>query len=190
MNCMIAPSPPTAAQLVAFLAAAGVDVAAWRHPHSNTVADLLAELAAGECRLFTEPPRRELTIIRLVVVRGGRVLIEAELIETPGRRQTRGREPSEKVLPGETPEAAARRGLREELGCPDEAIRVLGVSGPRRDTRASTPSYPGLRSDYRVFDVGCEVAGLPDGEFETEETTGMPAKRITHRWRWADRPAP
>src|SRR5262249_19567456 len=122
--------PTDAADLTRLLSGHGIDTSQWRHPDANTVDDLLRELKRGECRLLDEPLRREVTIVRICIRRGDLVLIETELIETPGRRQARNRMPSEKMLPGEDPAAAARRGIREELAAGDERIAIVHVAEP------------------------------------------------------------
>ena len=181
------PSCTTIADLARLLADHGVAIECWRHPDANTVDDLYRELMRGECRLLDGPLRRELAIVRIWIRRREQVLIEAEVIETPGRSQLRSRLPSEKMLPGESPEAAAKRGVYEELACADERIAVVRAVGPIFETRSSAPTYPGLRSDYLIHDVECTVAGLPDGAFETQEDDREHSgKMITHRWVWGD----
>jgi hypothetical protein len=178
--------PTSIAELARLLTRHGIDLALWAYPAANTVDDLLRELERGEARLLEAPFRRELTIVRMMVRRGSQVLIEAEVIENPGRRQRRNRLPSEKLMPGESPAEATKRGLCEELSCPAHAIQVLRCDPPSLTTRKSAPSYPGLRSDYLIHDVECAVAGLPDGPFETHEDYREAGKMITHRWEWRD----
>ena len=177
--------PADVAELTKLLAQYGIDAERWQHPASNDVRDLFRELNHGECRLYLQPIRRELSIARIWIRRGGLVLIEKEIEETPGRRQARRRLPSEKFLPDETPEAAARRGLCEELGCTADAIQSINFLTTTPISRPTAASYPGLRSDYIVHDVACVVTGLPETAFETVENDVPGGKVVIHRWDWA-----
>ena len=95
------------------------------------------------------------------------------------------------MQPRESPEAAAARAVREELGARAH-VRILGGDGARVEERESA-SYPGLPARYVLHAVDAEVVdGVPeDGEFETEETgeDDGDAGAITvkrHYWDWID----
>ncbi|KAF8772096.1 hypothetical protein HU200_006089 [Digitaria exilis] len=111
-----------------------------------------------------------------------------------GTVRRRGARPlSEKVRPGESPESAAVRAVREELGAAAR-VRIDGARGAPRVEERESVSYPGLPARYVLHAVDAEVVGgVPeDGAFETEEEGedhGDAAGAITvkrHYWEWVD----
>ena len=79
------------------------------------------------------------------------VLHEKEQIFPDGRRRERNIPLSEKLLPGEDPVAAARRGIAEELGSKAIADSAIEVQGEYTTSveRSLSPSYPGVWSVVR-----------------------------------------
>jgi len=82
------------------------------------------------------------------------------------------------MQPGESPEAAAARAVREELGT-RARVRILGGDGARVEEREFA-SNPGLAARYVLHAVDAEVIdGLPeDGSSRPRRparTTGTPA---------------
>ncbi|TKW23387.1 hypothetical protein SEVIR_4G288900v4 [Setaria viridis] len=175
-------------------------------PGTKTLLNLFLELSHGDCTLIapTAPPPSP-QVVRAVHVatvrirnRRGARLVEARQLLSDGTVRSRGPRPlSEKMRPGESPEAAAARAVREELG---ERARVrIGVAreeaaAPRVEERESV-SYPGLPARYVLHAVDAEVVGgVPeDGAFETEETgedegdAGAGAITVKrHYWEWVD----
>jgi hypothetical protein len=197
---------PTLASLAAFLRPRlppGA-LASWGAvPGTKTLANLFLELAVGDCALHAPadaaPPPAAPRVVRAVHVatvrirnsRGAR-LVETRQLLSDGTVRRRGPRPlSEKMRPGESPEAAAARAVREELGS-HARVRILGWDGARVEERESA-SYPGLPARYVLHAVDAEVVdGVPeDGEFETEETgeDDGDAGAITvkrHYWDWID----
>lgn len=163
-------------------------------PGTKTLANLFLELAVGDCALDAASPR----VVRAVHVatvrirnRRGARLVETRQLLSDGTVRRRGPRPlSEKMRPGESPEAAAARAVREELGA-RARVRILGGAGARVEERESA-SYPGLPARYVLHAVDAEVVdGVPeDGEFETEEAgEDDAAGAITvkrHYWDWID----
>ena len=177
------------AALRAYLERIGADLDAWCYPDHQTVEDLWIEVQRGESRLSDKPPRREVRVARISVVRGNEILIE-EALEEPGRRrQKRGRIPSEKLMFDEDPAEGAARGLCEELGCSSAAIEIVEVTVGRTETRESSPTYPGLRTDYHFIEVSARVAGLPTGSFSTEEQLDG-GRTVRHDWSWRSTAGP
>ena len=97
------------------------------------------------------------------------------------------------MRPGESPEAAAARAVREELGA-GARVRIGGAREARVEERESA-SYPGLPARYVLHAVDAELlGGVPeDGAFETEETgeddgdAGAGAITVKrHYWEWVD----
>ncbi|CAD6335422.1 unnamed protein product [Miscanthus lutarioriparius] len=153
-------------------------------PGTKTLANLFLELAVGDCALHAPADARR-------GCRGAR-LVETRQLLSDGTVRRRGLRPlSEKMRPGESPEAAAARAVREELGA-RARVRILGGDGARVEERESA-SYPGLPARYVLHAVDAKVVdGVPeDGEFETEETgeDDGDAGAITvkrHYWDWID----
>ena len=79
------------------------------------------------------------------------ILHEAEQIFEDGRRRQRNIPLSEKLLPGESPEDAARRGISEELGSAVTSTSQLsiGAAMPPETTTERSLSYPMLQSQVR-----------------------------------------
>lgn len=97
------------------------------------------------------------------------------------------------MRPGESPEEAAARAVREELG-EGAVVRVAEGQCETRVEERESLSYPGLRARYVLHTVeAVAVDGLPkEGEFETEETgegveeseNAVAVRR--HYWKWVD----
>ncbi|XP_052160007.1 uncharacterized protein LOC127777453 [Oryza glaberrima] len=217
------PSPPrplafpTLDSLAAFLGSRlpASALASWgTAPGTKTLLNLFLELSQGECVLISAaaaaaaapPSQQQHPVVRAVHVasvriRNGRgaLLMETGQLLSDGTLRSRGglRPLSEKMRPGETPEAAAVRAVREELG-ERVRVRILGGEEARVEERDSA-SYPGLHARYVLHAVDAEVVeGVPeDGEFDTEEggehedevVVDGAAAAITvkrHYWKWVD----
>ncbi|CAN6192790.1 unnamed protein product [Urochloa humidicola] len=179
-------------------------------PGTKTLLNLFLELSHGDCTLIDLlpattsppplPPPSPPRVVRAVHVatvrirnRRGARLVEAGQLLSDGTVRRRGPRPlSEKMRPGESPEAAAARAVREELGG-GARVRIGGGEVARVEERESA-SYPGLPARYVLHAVDAEVVdGVPEvGEFETEEAGeddegnagAITVKR--HYWEWVD----
>jgi hypothetical protein len=172
-NATPAPAFPTPTALRTWLHERGVPTDTWGTAAAKSVDDLFAEVAAGESALFEveaatpTAPTRALRTVRVVSLllsppssSSSLVLAEASQVLPDGRVRRRGLLPlSEKIKGGESWEAAARRGVEEELASAAVADRSsqpplvsLDLSshvvelGPLRDAA----SYPGLPTRYEV----------------------------------------
>ncbi|KAG2614176.1 uncharacterized protein LOC120704462 [Panicum virgatum] len=166
-------------------------------PGTKTLLNLFLELSHGDCALHVPagPPPRVVRAVHVATVRirnrRGARLVEARQLLSDGTVRRRGPRPlSEKMRPGESPEAAAARAVREELG---EGARVrIGAAREARMEERESASYPGLPARYVLHAVDAElVGGVPeDGAFETEETgedAGAGAITVKrHYWEWVD----
>ncbi|CAL5040451.1 unnamed protein product [Urochloa decumbens] len=178
-------------------------------PGTKTLLNLFLELSHGDCTLIdllpaaTPAPPSAPRVVRAVHVmtvrirnRRGARLVEARQLLSDGTVRRRGPRPlSEKMRPGESPEAAAARAVREELG---ERARVrIGeeARGEARVEERESASYPGLPARYVLHAVDAEVVdGVPEeGEFETEEAgedhgdAGAGAITVKrHYWEWVE----
>jgi hypothetical protein len=168
------------------LAGAGIPVQRWGTDGTKPVTDLWAELETGESALTDDsPPERLVSCVELTIRQDGKTLLEVAQLLANGERRERNALPAEKMLPGETPEAAAFRCVEEELGVPREECRIPSGRYPtNRDTRHAT-SYPGLTTHYEVHTIEIEVPGLPSTEFSTRESAGSgDATIVAHYWAW------
>ncbi|OEL19326.1 hypothetical protein BAE44_0019655 [Dichanthelium oligosanthes] len=166
-------------------------------PGTKTLLNLFLELSHGDCTLNAPaaPPPRVVRAVHVATVRirnrRGARLVETRQLLSDGTVRSRGPRPlSEKMRPGESPEAAAARAVREELG-ERARVRIGDAAGARVEERESA-SYPGLPARYVLHAVDAEVVdGVPeDGAFETEETgedAGAGAITVKrHYWEWVD----
>uniref|UniRef100_A0ACD5UGL4 Uncharacterized protein n=1 Tax=Avena sativa TaxID=4498 RepID=A0ACD5UGL4_AVESA len=171
-------------------------------PGTKNLLNLFLELSCGDCTLLPSSPPAAL-VVRAVHVatvrirnRRGALLVETRQLLSDGTLRRRGPRPvSEKMRPGETPEAAAARAVREELG-ERVRVRILGAGAEPRVEERESASYPGLPARYVLHAVDAElVEGVPDeGEFDTEEGgegeghdgggAAITVKR--HYWTWID----
>ena len=190
------------AALSDWLAQHGVDTTHWGRGGTKTVADLWAEIQNGEAELQAPPPVRCITVAQVLVRQGGRVLHEQAQQRPGGQRRARGTPPGEKVRPGESISAAARRCLQEELGASADptfcgtpafrgtlAFRISLVSQAERPRYKKTisPSYPGLPTLYAIYPVEARVVGLPQSDFWTVEAAAAPeAEPVRHYWTWVE----
>lgn len=169
-------------ELGAWLVASGINVSHWGRGGSKTLDDLWREYLAGESTFDDDPPSRWVEVAQLVIKRGDATLIELEQVFADGRRRTRMRPPSEKLLRGETPRAAALRCLQEELGLSAAGVAIEDNHETIEET-ADTPSYPGLPTRYLFQILEVTDTGLPDGDFYRENSApGDPIRR--HLWGW------
>lgn len=175
----------SAHELGDWLASKEIPVHRWGTGAAKRVADLWAELEAGESVLTDPPPRRQVSFVSVVVRHGDRILTEVRQLLDTGETRTRHWPPGEKMLPGEDPETAAYRCVAEELGVPRESCRIVRGSGSGRGRTGESSSYPGLVTRYRKNEVEMEIPNLPDTAFETAEhvDSGDGAVRL-HYWDW------
>jgi len=181
--------------LEAALVSHGVDVSSWGTGTAKSLKDLLAELERRECVLHFGPRgvRRWLNVVKVQVrrpeeeevTRQTRFLMEARQILPDGRERRRGLPLSEKMFAMETPIAAAKRGLEEELGGAIGEQAALDPSSLTqwRETRESQ-SYPTLVSHYNLHQVDAVVDGLPSSTFSTFEHDTDARLVLSHVWEW------
>ncbi len=108
----------------------------------------------------------------------GRLLVEAVQVLPGGAVRARGGPLAEKMLPGESWRAAALRGVAEELGAGARVELDDATHTRTEEERASSQSYPGLRTRYECHSVEGAAPGLPAESFETVEG------ELIHRWEW------
>jgi hypothetical protein len=173
-------------ELSRLLVAGGVEISQWGNGSTKSVDDLWAEIVAGESRIRTQPLQRVvLGAVSVLIRRGEHVLIETLQVFASGMVRPRHLPPAEKMQPGEQPIDTAIRCLREELGLAHRDIEIVASSSPLRREMHSSPSYPGLATEYMFYTVEARVKGLPDGDFATYEYGAHENEWIMrHDWTW------
>lgn len=134
---------------------AGINTSSWGSDQAKTLVHLQAEIESGETILITKESGE---LLRRVVVGSADVyyqspdgkkfrLKEDRQVFKDGRERRRGMEQavSEKMRLNENPRDAMIRGIQEELDISGE----IALSKIDTDIkRATSPSYPGLESEY------------------------------------------
>lgn len=173
-------------ELAAWLAEHEIDTAVWGQENSKTIANLWQEIQLGETRLQSNPPRRLVQVVEVIVQREDQMLIEAAQELADGRMRQRRLPPSEKFKPGEDAHQAALRCLQEEVAIPAEAVQILNISPAPRYNEQNSRSYPGLITRYAVFRVQTAVPNLPTIPFTIQNNAQTQHDPIrAHHWAWA-----
>jgi hypothetical protein len=146
--------------LVTLLGAHNIPLEQWGIGKAKTVDHLLQELEEGETRLTVQNGG----LVRISVGVGLNVhvhvdgvpyrLFEKEQRFSDGRTRTRDLSTSlgEKLKPGEDPERAVYRALREELGIKGDPrfLRQFLFGRTLETKERPSDSYPGIRSHYTL----------------------------------------
>lgn len=175
----------TISELTDWLERAGIDLALWEKDGAKTAVHLHREVEVGDCELLDNPPRRVVRVVELLIAREGMQLMEVAQEMANGRLRHRHLRPAEKMKMGESVETAATRCAEEELGVGKTAVSIIGDNHRQKETMRTSPSYPGLLSQYTVFSVKTAVDGLPTDDFWIDNgsfTDGDPVRR--HQWGW------
>ncbi|MEZ4515576.1 MAG: NUDIX domain-containing protein [Chloroflexota bacterium] len=181
--------PVNAGELADWLAAAGIDTTVWGENGAKHIEDLWQEIQQGDCRLLDGPPRRDVSVVEVVLRRGNRVLLELGQTLRDGQTRHRNRPPSEKLKPGEDARGGAMRCLQEELEVSADGVQELTLNQTPTITDRDSPSYPGLPTRYIVYTATAVVPGLPDGDFWRENTaTEQSDPVLRHQWGWREPP--
>ncbi|NNN36238.1 NUDIX domain-containing protein [Streptomyces sp. S3(2020)] len=173
--------PDSLGQLREWLERSGIPHESWGTGGTKSVQHLWDEIEAGETVLDSEPPLRRVTVVTLRIRQGGKELVEIAQLMADGTWRPRDEAPAEKMKPGEEASATARRCVAEELGVEGPGV-VVGAVSERRLRRDSSPSYPGLASEYVFHDVDVRVPGLASGNFWTREAGDGVVS--AHLWAW------
>lgn len=106
------------------------------------------------------------------------------------------------MKPGETPEGAVFRAVKEELGSiisrpAEEIVTIVPSSYGKHVEERSSASYPGLPARYILHSMDAIVEGLPDCDFYTDEAEeygdcgeigiGIADQAVSvrrHHWKW------
>ena len=154
------------------LLAAGIDLDKWSPSlGTKSIEDLQAEIDVGETQLhsiegmLTRVVKVVNVIVRVEIGDRSFILVEDKQIFFTGAIRERGLKClAEKIINDEQPEIAARRALREEIGLNFEGELVsIGT----KIQQQSSPSYPGLSTQYQIFNyqIVLSVADLKQIRF-------------------------
>lgn len=165
----------------------GIDSSLYGKGKAKTLNSLLKEINEGESKLEFNPLTRVITVLFLSLMRNGKVLTEVDQYfhQTPEREAFSRQRMSvlaEKMLENETPDAAVKRALNEELGVdyiPSDTIIHRTI-----ETRISA-SYPGLPTKYITYQVVMDAPDeIPNEKFEFTEYFPNGNPRLTTTWDW------
>ena len=155
--------------LGAYLMRFGIPVNNWGQGAAKTVQHLFSEITNGDCELVQEESGlvRRVHVVNISVFAkfdgNKHTLIEDRQVFNEGTPQERMRQRrdlggavSEKIHSSENPDAAVPRALNEELG-------VGGTIGfdktGSEDVDRDSPSFPGLRTQYRAHHYNVTLIG-------------------------------
>ena len=186
------PEFATRDDLRVFLEAHGVDTIAWGVGGAKRVEDCLKELHEKDCTLALAGGKvfRSVAVVKLVI-RNPEVLAHHlvcyEQQMADGRRRPRNVLLSEKMRIGETPQHAALRAIREELGSvksiQQDDILLKESTHLAWEEVVESASYPNLPTRYELHQFEMRVRGLSKESFSTWESDGAGKAKI-HYWRW------
>jgi len=170
-------------QLRNWLEMNGVDLECWGQGDSKSVEDLWQEITSGETQIQENPPLRVVHVVNIIVRNGDKILVEGSQKIARNQVRYRGLPPAEKIKPGEGYIDAAIRGLKEELQINPDRIRIISSGDEPQSSIHESQSYPGLRSQYIIYNVEVKIDNLPDNDFWTNERNiGDPVRQ--HHWKW------
>jgi hypothetical protein len=152
--------------------------------NAKDFAALVQEIQIGDCQIVweNEQPIRLVDVVLVIVFsHKGERLIEAYQEFVDGRIRQRGmQELAEKRKPGESPEAAARRAIREELGIAGDGLQFEKITTEGQPEKATESfSYPGLKTCYSRIWFRVQ---LPELLYQKEYVEVQPDKKTVFRW--------
>lgn len=169
-----------------WLAGHGIPFDSWgrRQDGSKPVTRLWQEIASGESWLTDDPPLRQVAVVSLRIESDGKQLTEVGQLMADGAVRRRNSPPTEKLKPGETPAAGALRCAVEELRVEPHHVQIAAQPLSTTVEETDSPSYPGLRTRYRLHTITAAIPTLPTSAFTTDEAPGSDAAVLTHHWEW------
>lgn len=168
-------------KLTNLLSSTEIDTSSWGKGEARTLEDFVRELEQGESVLSVNSKGellRTVSIACVDITYKDLKLIEERQVFEDGRVRIRGLSATvtEKILPGETPEKAALRGLDEELGIKN--TDTFESIDTKESLRMESPSYPGVKSRYIVHHFEATIDPneyQPEGYIERNTEEGLTA---------------
>ena len=164
---------------------------------SKSLSDLYKEVKSGDSQVeFTdEGPKRIINVVQMGIYPSEQLTkqLKERKHYSPDDLTTPIKERdmllSEKIQGTETPEAAALRGITEELGA-SHKITLLATPIFNKENKTTSYSYPNLPSIYRYFLGKAIVKGLPNPKthptFKTTEYNIDGSQKRIIEWGWED----
>jgi predicted NUDIX family NTP pyrophosphohydrolase len=145
------------------LLAAGIDLEKWSPSlGTKSIDDLQAEIDVGETQLqsiegiLTRVVKVVNVTVRVEIGDRSFLLVEDKQIFFTGAIRERGLKClAEKIINDEQPEVAARRALQEEIGLNFEG-ELVSIGDEIQ--QQSSPSYPGLSTQYQFYNYQIELS--------------------------------
>ena len=170
---------------------------------TKTLDDLYLEIQKGDSILQVNN-NKVIRLVKIVVVQiyktksKAEVLVEDKHESSEGKIKEKNTYLSEKMMPNETVEQAARRGINEELGGIANKLGnnllIIGENNSKTEIKNSL-SYPGLMAKYKYHFIEGVIPKLTDKypnleeQFTTQEfKRDGSLKRIIH-WKWMQQQA-
>lgn len=168
------------------MAGFGVPVWEWGKGNAKAISHLYSEIENGDTELVEEDNQviRRVCFVNIEVmarfndqphrlIEDRQVFDEGTVVERVRQRREMEGAVKEKMHPKENPIDAAHRAIREELGIYSEVNPLLVNT---EDLDRESPSYPGLRTQYRAIYFAVELGGdqiNPEGyrEVESDKTS-------------------
>ena len=161
------------------LRSSGINLRRWGRGKAKTFNHLLNEVLLGETELEYSRDKlfRTVNLSSVDLLYKDLKLVEERQVFEDGRVRIRelSATVTEKILPGEKPLVAARRGLEEELGI--RKIQGIRKTGTEEATLES-PSFPDLTSKYYVNNYKTAISKSqfnPRGYIENNRIDGITA---------------
>lgn len=163
-----------------------INLAVWNSNQAKSVENLFQEIVTGESYIQITPPLRVVQVVQVLVPKGDEILLELGQELEDQRKRQRHAPPSEKMKPGEDCFMTAIRCLVEELEVAQENIQIETERCEPCVRYRHSHSYPGLRTQYVVYQVKASVSGLPPDNFTTKEIShdGNQDLVRAHYWGW------
>lgn len=183
-------APATESDLADILTRHGIDHQQWGHGAAKTLSQLFEEIKTRESRLVA--PEDGSVLGRMLGVAAVSIttnvtgtplrLIEERQVFRNGEERQRqlATSLSEKIIDDEAPEAAAIRGIKEELGVAYGGL--LTRSDEKLIVRESSESYPGLLSIYRAHTF---AATFSEQEYRSDGYVEVQPDKTTY-FSWSD----
>ena len=175
----------TAQELNAWLTKNGIDTSLWGTGKAKRVENLMDEVEKKESTLYLLGGKvfRCLTVVKVVVrhpdLPEHHLACYRQTMED-GRERPRNELPSEKAFAGERARAAAERCLTEEMGdhLTPANVTLYDDTLVGWDEVVESPSFPGLCTQYRLYQMEATIPSLPRHAFVSVEG------KKRHAWEW------
>jgi len=173
-------------ELQSWLVSKDINISHWGKLPAKSLEDLWKELTQGEAFINDDPPRRIIRVVRIIIRKDGKLLIEGQQKRGNSGVRFRGYPPSEKVILGETTLNAALRCVEEEFRIDKSQVKILEQPSLFSTETRESDSFPGLYTTYEIYETKLEIDELPDHTFWTIEKSNSNPPLVEHQWIWLE----